>query len=237
MTIAKYTLKGAFSRAVFYALKYVKAGNIVLPPYTNAGAPTTSGTSGTLAGTAEVGALLIDTTNKTLYQNTGTKGSPIWTIFTTASGSGAFTGTFNGTVGAVTPADGAFTTVESSGLITATGGITVPGVAQTSSVATGLTAGTVQTQVGALALTKKINVVSVCANDHDGVALPALAAGQSCRVYNAGAKILNVWPNGTGNIDAAGASTAVPLASGARAEFMCVSTGVLISTLLGAKSA
>lgn len=242
MTIAKYTLKGKFSRAVLLALNYVKAGNTVLPPYTNAAAPT-SGTSGTLAGIAEPGALLICTNNKTLYINTNTQASPTWTLFSLTSGAGAFTGTFNGTVGAVSAADGKFTTIEASGavavtgLITATGGVAYAGVGQTDTVAATVTAGTVQTQVGAFALTNKINVISVCANDGDGVALPALAAGQSCRVYNAGAKRANVYPNGTGNIDAAGASTSVPLSSGARANFTCVATGVLVSELLGAKSA
>jgi hypothetical protein len=44
----------------------------------NAGAPS-DGTSGTYAGIADKGDLLIDTTNGTLYQNTNTKASPTWT--------------------------------------------------------------------------------------------------------------------------------------------------------------
>lgn len=44
----------------------------------NAGAPT-DGAAGTLYNRADPGDLLIDTTNKTLYQNTGTKASPTWT--------------------------------------------------------------------------------------------------------------------------------------------------------------
>ena len=43
----------------------------------NAGTPT-NGTSGTYAGIAEIGDLLIDTTNKRLFQNTGTQASPTW---------------------------------------------------------------------------------------------------------------------------------------------------------------
>lgn len=43
----------------------------------NAGAPT-NGTSGTLAGIADKGDLLSDTTNGILYQNTNTKASPTW---------------------------------------------------------------------------------------------------------------------------------------------------------------
>jgi hypothetical protein len=45
-------------------------------PLRNAGAPV-NGT--TYAGVAAVGALLIDTTNAFLYQNTGTVASPTWT--------------------------------------------------------------------------------------------------------------------------------------------------------------
>lgn len=45
---------------------------------TNAGAPT-NGTSGTFAGQAGPGCLLIDTTNAILYINTNTKLSPTWT--------------------------------------------------------------------------------------------------------------------------------------------------------------
>lgn len=46
--------------------------------FTNAGVPT-NGTSGTGAEWAGKGSLCIDTTNGTLYQNTGTKASPTWT--------------------------------------------------------------------------------------------------------------------------------------------------------------
>lgn len=45
--------------------------------YENAGAPT-SGASGTYAGEAKKGALLVDTTNGILYINTNTKASPTW---------------------------------------------------------------------------------------------------------------------------------------------------------------
>lgn len=47
--------------------------------WTNAGAPT-NGTSGTLKGVAQPGDLLVDTTNKTLYQNTNTSASPTWSL-------------------------------------------------------------------------------------------------------------------------------------------------------------
>lgn len=51
---------------------------------TNAGAPT-SGTSGTFAGVAGPGSLLIDTTNTKLYINTNTQASPTWTVVGTQS--------------------------------------------------------------------------------------------------------------------------------------------------------
>ncbi len=48
--------------------------------FSNAGAPVNGG-SGTYAGFANPGDLLVDNTNKTLYQNTNTLLSPTWTIF------------------------------------------------------------------------------------------------------------------------------------------------------------
>jgi len=44
-------------------------------PYTNAGIPA----SGFLNAVAQKGALVIDTTNGTLYQNTGTLAATVWT--------------------------------------------------------------------------------------------------------------------------------------------------------------
>lgn len=69
------------------------------PIVTNAGAPT-SGTSGTFAGQAGIGALLIDFTNGVLYINIGTLASPTWVTlgegsqpvsFSTLSANGAIT--------------------------------------------------------------------------------------------------------------------------------------------------
>jgi hypothetical protein len=63
--------------------------------WSNAGAPTNGG-AGTLFNITQPGDLLVDTTNKTLYQNTGTSASPTWTLIEAASGQlpvGA-TGTF-----------------------------------------------------------------------------------------------------------------------------------------------
>lgn len=54
-------------------------GNVnLVPSWAVAGAPT-SGAAGTLANIAAPGDLLVDTTNKITYQNTGSLASPTWT--------------------------------------------------------------------------------------------------------------------------------------------------------------
>lgn len=53
----------------------------LVPVWPNAGAPT-NGASGTLAGMANPGDLLVDTTNTVLYINKGTQASPNWSAFT-----------------------------------------------------------------------------------------------------------------------------------------------------------
>lgn len=244
MALAAYVLKGVFSRAIFYAQKYFKKGTEVYPPYTNAGAPT-SGGSGTLLGTAEKGALLIDTTNGTLYQCSASSSSSItWTQFTTASGSGAFTGTYNGTVGATTPADGKFTTLSTSGLATlasatVTGTLSVGGL-ELNSVANALSSSATKTRAGGTALTKQFNRVTTVATSGDAVTLPALAAGQWCIVFNDHAsKNIIVFANGASDqIDGQTADTGyVTLSATKRAIFICFATNVIISAQLGVASA
>jgi hypothetical protein len=247
-----YTPKGSLSTALMriYTSLFFKTAAAV-PVYTNAGAPT-NGTSGTLAGIADPGALLINTTAKTLYQQTGTLASPTWTQFTTASGSGAFTGTFDGLVGSVTPAAAVATTISGTDATDSTspttGGLQTAGglgVAKSMfvgglmgrSVAAGLTASVTQTQVGALALTKEINVIATCAHSADAVKLAALTPGQSQVVINNGANPAAVWPATGGNIDGAGGNTAVTLTNGKRAVFYCTATNVIVSAQLGAVSA
>lgn len=66
--------KVAFAAGAIY-----QDGVSSLAVYKNAGAPT-SGTSGTLAKIAPIGALLVDTTGARLYINTNTVASPTWTI-------------------------------------------------------------------------------------------------------------------------------------------------------------
>ena len=212
---------------------YLGAGGLVLsakgtpvqstPVWSNAGAPS-NGTSGTLFGVANPGDLLVDSTNKVLYQNSNTLASPTWTALTTATGAGTYTGNFDGIIGANAPADGAFTTAEFSGIIT-------------NSVATGLVASVTQTQVGALALTKQWNNIATCAHSADAVKLPALTAGQWCVIFNSGANPAAVWPATSGNIDGAGANTAVTLTNAKRALYLCLATNVIISAQLGVASA
>ena len=190
----------------------------------HAGAPT-NGTSGTLFGIAGPGDLLIDTTNKAFYQNTNTLASPTWTALTTSTGAGTYTGTFDGTIGGTTPADAKVTTLEISGLVT-------------DGVANGLTASVTQTRAGGLALTKTVNRVTTVANASDAVTLPALAAGQSCVVYNDGAHPMSVFPNGASDaIDGGSGGAAVTLTNGKRARFTCMAANVIESAQLGAVSA
>lgn len=62
----------------------IEGGNVIegsqlARTYTNPGVPV-DGVSGTLAGIAEKGALLTDSTNAKLHINTGTKAAPTWTV-------------------------------------------------------------------------------------------------------------------------------------------------------------
>ncbi|MBF0560721.1 MAG: hypothetical protein HQL37_01645 [Alphaproteobacteria bacterium] len=156
----------------------------------NAGTPT-SGSSGTLAGNADVGALLVDTVNGVLYQNTGTNAVPAWTAF-----------------------------------------------APVTAAATGITAATTQTRVGATALTVKVNNIATVANSGDAVALPAAIAGKSVVIFNSGAHPASVFPAGASDtIDGGSAGAAVTLTNAKRAEFYCIAQGVWVSAQLGVVSA
>jgi hypothetical protein len=64
------------------------------PVLNNSGAPT-SGTSGSFAGQAGPGALLMDYVNAVLYINTGTEASPTWTQVGSASGIQTISGTIS----------------------------------------------------------------------------------------------------------------------------------------------
>lgn len=78
----------------------------IVPVWPHAGAPS-NGTSGTFAGTAQPGDLLVDTTNKVTYQNTNTSASPTWTQLGTGAAVAITGGTIDGVlIGGTTPATG-----------------------------------------------------------------------------------------------------------------------------------
>jgi hypothetical protein len=123
MTLAAYLPRGRITAAVgqFVSMVFGGLGGLAAQPvFLNAGVPV-NGTSGTGAGIAPPGSLLVNTTAKTLYQNTNTLLSPTWVQFTTASGSGAFTGTFDGLVGSITPAAAIATTIVGTDTTESTG--------------------------------------------------------------------------------------------------------------------
>lgn len=224
MTLPAYVRKGKLSAAVGDFASYLFGAKAAMIVYTNAGAPV-NGAAGTLFGVAIKGALLVDTTNGILYQNTNTLASPTWVAPASGSGAGAYTGTFDGVIGGVTPAAATFTTITTTGVNAA-------------SVANALTASVTQTRAGGLALTKRINRITVCANSGDAVTLPALSAGQSVEVYNDGANPAKVFPNGASDtIDGGAGGASVPLANAKRCLYTCVAANTIISAQLGAVSA
>ena len=183
-----------------------------------------------LANVAQVGDLLVDTVNAIMYQNTGTSAHPIWTSFGAASGSGAWTGTFNGTlgattpaainattIGAVTPGSGVFTTLGTTGL-------------RTTSLGVGLTAAG-SNAATSLALTKEYNQVTVAATTAVGVTLPAATAGLHAQVtYISGtAASIKLWPASTDQIDAGGAGTNQVITKGKIVDLYCFTAGYWVS--------
>lgn len=181
--------------------------------WTNAGAPS-NGPTGTLAGFANVGDLLVDITNAVTYQNTGTQASPTWTSIGSGGNVAVTGGTINGaTIGQTTPAAGKFTFV---------GG----------SFANALTA--VGTNVGtALALTAQGNRVTTAASTAVGVVLPAAATvgvGNAVRVYNDGpSNSFHVYGAGSDTIDATAGSTGVVLTNAFYSDYLVTAAGAFIS--------
>ncbi len=226
--------------------------------WSNAGAPS-NGTSGTLAGAASPGDLLVDTTNKTLYQNTNTLLSPTW-----VSRSGVLSGTFDGVVGGVTPAAGTFTTLQSTGAATLAtvdgilGSVTPAAGTHTTLNATGLTSlasatltgyfqGSVAnsltaigTNIGsALQLAKQYNVIGTAASTAVGVILPVGVLGMEIdiNVLNVTAATIHVYANGSETIDTQVGSTGVALAKQKTCRYKFVAANTWVSSLWGGASA
>ena len=82
-----------------------------------------------------------------------------------------------------------------------------PSLPITYSSATGITAGTTQTQAGGTALTKEINIITTVGTNLDAVTLPTAVAGMTVKIYNKDAsEHLRVWPFSGDAIDGASAN-------------------------------
>ena len=88
------------------------------------------------------------------------------------------------------------------------------------------------TQADALILASDWNNVSTVASN-SGVAIPVLAVGADCLVWNAGANALKVYPPVGSAIDSLGPNTAYSLATGKMQWFRCLSSTIIRSTQLG----
>lgn len=249
-----YSLLGDLSMSVDARdLFNANLAGMVVPSMTfySAGAPS-NGASGTHAGVAPAAALLIDSTNKVLYQNSNTLLSPTWVALTTATGAGTYTGTFNGTgvfdgsVGGVTPAAGAFTTLAASST-SSLAAVTATTVAATNLTASGFVRDSVATALTAigtnrgtsLALTKAINFIATAAAS-TGVTLEASAmigVGGHQDIYHDGANAIQVYGAGSDTIDTVAGSTGVVLTNARRCRYTVKSAGVIVSAQLGVVSA
>jgi hypothetical protein len=95
-----------------------------------------------------------------------------------------------------------------------------------SSARTGYTAFAGGGQASAVPLTAAFNRVTVCATAGDSVRLPRAVPGATCVVFNRGAASMNVFPMTGQSINALAANTALAVAAGASARFVCVATGI-----------
>jgi hypothetical protein len=147
-------------------------------------------------------------------------------VFTNASKelvSNAMTGTGNvvmsdsptltGTIGAASQT--------LSGTLGVTGATTLSGDL-VHGVNTGLTAFASGGQANAVALSKTMNNVSVCATAGDSVKLPEPVAGQIVTVVNSGAATCAVFPQSGDTINALAANASINVASGAATTFLAL---------------
>jgi hypothetical protein len=92
--------------------------------------------------------------------------------------------------------------------------------------ATGITARAGGGQADAVPLAAAFNRVTTVATAGDSVRLPAALPGASLTVFNRGAASMNVFPATGQTINALSANTALAVAAGASARFVCVAPGV-----------
>ena len=95
----------------------------------------------------------------------------------------------------------------------------------TVSAVTGITAHAGGGQASAVALPAVLNRITVCATGGDSTVLPPSAAGLEITVTNAGAASCNVFPLGTDQINALGASNAFALAATKTVTLFCCVAG------------
>lgn len=77
-----------------------------------------------------------------------------------------------------------------------------------------ITAGTTQTQVGAVALEYGYNAIGTVGTAADGVRLPAATPGAEVIVYNGGANAAKLWPATSDKIDGGTANAGVTIPAG-----------------------
>lgn len=101
-------------------------------------------------------------------------------------------------------------------------------------VKTGLTASVTQTQVGGLALTGYINVVSTVATTGDAVTLPVGATGGQTTVIviNNGANTMQIFPPTGAAIDGGTVNASVTLIAGSKKHFYYTPVAAAVSTVI-----
>lgn len=190
-----------------------RSGTRMMANWTNAGAPS-NGTNGTLAGVANPGDVLIDTTNAVAYINTNTQASPTWTGLGSGASVAITGGTINNAViGGVTPTTARFTFF---------GG----------SLATGLAA-VGSSRSDALALTAQNNIVATAASSAVGVVLPAASAvgvGNAVRVVNDGpSNAFHIYSAGSDTIDGTAGATGKNLTNAFFCDYLVTAAGAFVS--------
>lgn len=92
------------------------------------------------------------------------------------------------------------------------------------------------TRATGLQLFSRVNNVTTAAAS-TGVVLPPGNPGSRVLIFHNGVSNIKVYGFGADTIDGVAAATGVTLTAGARCEYVCVATGVIISALMGAVSA